>query len=121
MPIVRGNCNRSYRMYRRGGIVMGYCVRLIVPTDRESELAPIVGRIVGRWDGCTVTTGYGWWNDKTRTPVKDALSVVECSVKLWDHDTRIWWYDLATGVCRTFGQDCVFLSVSRERATLVNC
>lgn len=107
---------------------MGHCVRLIVPTDKEAELGPIIGRIIGRWDGVTILDGTGWWSppvgnqdDDTKYPVRDKLSILECSIGLWDLDAREWWCDLAAVVCRTFGQDCIFLSVTQETAMLVGC
>ena len=57
----------------------GTCVRLVIPSGNEQEIAPIIGRIVGRWGGCTITSGNGWWADKDGVPVRDELSVVEVS------------------------------------------
>lgn len=98
---------------------MGHCVRLIVPTDKEAELGPIIGRVLERWGGVTILDASGWWEDDDGNPVKDTLSVLECSVGLWDIETRAWWHDLSAAVCDTFGQDCVFLSVQHETAILV--
>lgn len=97
----------------------GHRVRLVVPTDNEQAIAPIIGRITGRWGGCSVTSGYGWWSDKNSEPIRDKLSVLECSIGLWDEDARSWWTDLADVVRCGWKQDCVFLSVVPEDAVLV--
>ncbi len=90
---------------------MGYFVRLIVPTDNEQSIVSIVGRIVGHWGGCTVTTGYGWWQGKDGY-VKDKVSIIECSIGVWDGPTRTWWHDLADAVRVEWDQESVFLSVA---------
>ncbi len=98
---------------------MGYNIKLIVPTDNELMVAPIVGQVLGHWGGCTVTTGKGWWNDAEKGQILDPLSILECSVDVWDQDAYEWWTDLATAVCATFDQDCVFLSIQDEKAMLI--
>lgn len=98
---------------------MGYNVRLLVPTDNEVELAPIVGRVLGRWGGVTVSDAVGWWSDSSGTPIRDKLSVLECSIGLWDQAARDWWHDISDVVRSTFDQDCVFLSVVEEHAKLI--
>lgn len=107
-------------MHRRGGVIMGHCVRLVIPTDNEARIVPIIRKIIGRWGGCTITSGKGWWTDKCRGQIFDRLSVVDCSVPNWDKYTRQWWEDIAIEVCDRFRQDCVFLSVHKESTMLVN-
>lgn len=97
---------------------MGHRVRLIIPTDNEQEIGPIIGRIIGRWGGLTVTSGVGWWRGNNGW-VRNKLSVLECSIGLWDQTTREWWYDLAKIVRIEWSQDCVFLSVAEEHAKLI--
>jgi len=97
----------------------GHRVRLVIPTDRQADIAPIIGRIIGRWNGCTVTTGHGWWADSGGKPVKDTLSVLECSIGVWDVIAREWFESLADVVRDEWGETCVFLSVVPESAFLV--
>lgn len=97
---------------------MGHRVRLVIPTDNEQEIAPIIGRVIGRWDGCTVTSGYGWWNSGGKT-IRDKLSVLECSLGVWDQNAREWWHCLSDVVRVQQNQECVFLSVVTEHAELI--
>jgi hypothetical protein len=102
---------------------MGFNVRLIVPTHSEEELGPIIGRIIGRWGGVTVSKAVGWWADEDGVPVKDQVSVLECSIGgEWRQvrSVREWWFDLAETVRATFDQDSVFLSAHVETAMLVD-
>ncbi len=99
---------------------MGYCVKLIVPTGNELQTAPIVGKIIGRWGGCTITSGKGWWVDKKLGQIHDVLTIIECSIGSFDHKARMWWEDLAADVCCTFEQTCVFLSTAQETAMLID-
>ncbi len=98
---------------------MGHNVKLIVPTGNELEVAPIIGKIIGRWGGCTVTAGKGWWLDKKKGQIFDTLSILECSIGKWNFEAHEWWDDLASIVRSTFKQECVFLSVTLESATLI--
>ena len=98
----------------------GCCVRLVIPSQSEQQIAPVIGRIIGRWGGCTITSGAGWWTDADGTPVKDLVSVVECSIgDAWDQDTARWFHDLADVIRAEWSQDSVFLSVQGETAYLV--
>ena len=106
-------------MHGRGDVIMGHCVRLLVPTDNEGELAPILGRVIGRWGGVTVSDASGWWTDNNGTPVKDKLSVLDCSIGLWDQAARDWWFDISDVVRAEWKQDCVFLSVTGSDGYLV--
>lgn len=108
-------------MHGRGGVIMGlgHVVRLLVPTDNEAELAPIIGRVIGRWGGVTVSDASGWWTDKSGTPIKDKLSVVECHIGVWDQAARDWWFDISDVVKREWKQDCVMLSVHHSDGWLV--
>lgn len=98
---------------------MGHKIRLIVPTRKEAELGPLIGRIIGRWGGVTISDAVGWWSDKNGKPIRDVLSVLECSIGNWDREAMEWWYDLSVTVCSIFKQDCVFLSVTIEDASLI--
>lgn len=98
---------------------VGHRVRLVIPTDNESAIGPIIGRITGRWGGCTVTRAYGWWSDNDGEITRDVLSVVECSIGLWDQEARDWWTDISDVVRSEWDQTCVFLSVVEEQASLV--
>ncbi len=102
-----------------GRIAVGHNVKLIVPTGNDLELAPIIGKIIGRWGGCTVTSGKGWWVDKKKGQIFDALSILECSIGAYDIEARVWWHDLASAVRAAHDQECVFLSVAAETAVLV--
>lgn len=99
---------------------MGHCVRLLVPTDNEAELGPIIGRIVGRWGGVTMSDASGWWTDANSKPVKDKLTILECFTSSWFHpETREWWFDLADVVRKEWNQDCVMLTVHHADGWLV--
>lgn len=98
---------------------MGHRVRLVAPSDNEMELSPIVGRIIGRWGGCTSYIGRGWWLDAKNQKVIDRLTILETSIGEWDYVAREWWSDLAEIVRKHWEQDCVFLSVVREEAKLL--
>ena len=99
---------------------MGHCVRIIIPTDKPADIGPIIGRIIGRWGGCTVTSGYGWWTDESGMAVNDALSVVDTSIGHWNAVIRHWWMDLADVIRREWNQDSVYLSVQSETAFFVS-
>ncbi len=100
---------------------MGHKVRIIIPSDNEVAISPIIGRIIGRWGGCTVTSAYGWWSpDKGEPPVRDKLSVVDTSIGEWNGVIRHWWMDLADVIRREWKQTTVFLSVTGETAFLVS-
>lgn len=90
---------------------MGHCVRLLVPTDNEQVLAPIIGRVVGRWGGVIVSDASGWWTNGNGDAIKDKLSVLECSIGVWDHAARLWWFDIVDVVRVTWKQDSVMLTV----------
>lgn len=99
---------------------MGHRVRLIIPDHREAAITPIIGKVIGRWGGCTIGLAYGWWSEKDGKPVRDKLSVLECSIGEWTPQVRIWWVDLANVVRKSWDQDCVFLSVVGETAMLIS-
>ena len=98
---------------------MGYNVKLILPTESEAEANPIIGRVVGAWQGCTITPGFGWGLNKNGKPVRDRLLILRCTVPYWDKNVKAWWRDLAEVARTTWNQASVFLSVSEERAELV--
>ena len=100
---------------------MGTCVRLIVPTNNGNELVPIIGRIVGRFGGTTVTKGNGCWASKQANGcvTRDAITVLDTSVPMWSPTIRQWWVDLAEVVREEWGQESVFLSIHEETAFLV--
>lgn len=100
---------------------MGHCVRLIVPTGNEAQLAPIIGRIVGRFGGVTVLIGRGYWSDPDDHIIKgfpitrDKVTVLETSVPgPWHGPVRQWWIDLARVVRDEWEQESVYLSVRDE-------
>lgn len=102
---------------------MGHCIRLIVPTDNEAQLAPIIGRIVGRFGGTTVLKGTGYWIDG-EPPLayvnqREQVTVLETSVPTWRGPVRQWWIDLARVVRDEWKQESVFLSVHEESVLLV--
>ncbi len=107
---------------------MGHCVRLIVPTDNEAQLAPILGRIVGRFGGVTMLTGVGLWDDLvepdgqqcvTAPPLREQVTILETSVPTWSGPVRQWWIDLARVVRDEWKQESVYLSVREESVLLV--
>lgn len=98
---------------------MGYNVKLLVPTKNEAELGPIIGRILGHWGGVTISDASGWATDDNGKPIKDALSVIQCSIGSWDADARAWWFDLADTVRKEWNQESVFLSVTEEKMMLI--
>lgn len=98
---------------------MGHRVRLVVPSDNEAELGPILGRIIGHWGGCTLLSGKGFWSDKDGVIVQDVLSVLEVSIPLWDQAASEWFSDLADVVRKEWDQDSVYLSVQEEAAIFI--
>ena len=97
---------------------MGHCVRLIIPDRDEGEQADILDRIVSRWEGVTVTQGFGLWNGP-KDRVREPILILECSVHGTWAESRLWWKELTQDACRLFGETCVFLSRRDESAMLV--
>lgn len=97
---------------------MGHCVRIILP-DFEDAMAPIIGRIVGRWGGCTLSDGVGFWSDKNGRIVRDRITIVECNIGPWDSESREWWTDLSDSVRKQWSQDAVFLSVHKSEGLII--
>lgn len=103
---------------------MGVCVRLILPDRDEGVQAEILDRIVSRWDGVTVTRGFGLWNSP-KGRHRDPILVLECSIhaeiteiECWP-EWWVWWNELAKIVRIQSGETCVFLSVRSETGVLV--
>ena len=97
---------------------MGHCVRLILPNRDEGAQAEILDRIVSRWDGATVTRGFGLWNGP-KGRIRESILVLECSIPVWNEDSEVWWDATSRVACILFGETCVFLSVRSENAMLV--
>ena len=110
---------------------MGHCVRIVLPvlddcgTDKlwsqksDGRNAEILGRIVERWSGVTLSDNVGVWLNEWGDTVLDRTIVAECSIGPWNMQTREWWIELADHVRDVHRQDCVFLSVRDETAMLV--
>jgi len=97
---------------------MGHCIRLMLPDRDEGAQGEILDRIVSRWDGVTVTRGFGLWNEP-KCRVREPFLILECSIPVWDENSEVWWDETSREACILFGETCIFLSVRSENAMLV--
>ncbi len=106
---------------------MEYNVRIVIPLHPEEldKLYMVLDKIAGRWGGCTVTCGHGYWNptgtvDGENVVERQSVAVCDTSVSVLSPEAHEWWEDLAAQIAEDWDQECVFLSTTPQTAYLVD-
>ncbi len=98
---------------------MGVNVTLVVPSVQPLEVAPIAGRIVGRWGGLSSWEGKRWWLSVEGSTIDEPITVISCDVGVFDEEVYEWWHDVADAVRVAFDQTCVYIRTPDNGAELV--